>query len=191
MNASKVVVDTNIFFSFLLRRRSTDRRSFLTDRSLIFHSPRFCLVELFKHKERIMQAAELAEEELLECLNELLAGLRFIEEGSIAIGTWMEARRLCRDIDLKDSPFVALTLHLDGRLWTDDEELKTGLRTIEMIEQPNRHRQWRHGHRGGEPTDQLGIVRQDQDHRRARQRDKGHVSKNVIHLRQSPKNQLQ
>jgi predicted nucleic acid-binding protein len=47
--------------------------------------------------------------------------------GSIPIGTWAEARRLCREIDPKDTPFIALTLHLDGRLWTDDE-LINGLR---------------------------------------------------------------
>ena len=56
-----------------------------------------------------------------------IACLFAVEEGGIPIGTWMEARRLCRDVDLKDSPFVALTLHLDGRLWTGDDELKTGL----------------------------------------------------------------
>ena len=40
----------------------------------------------------------------------------------------MQARRLCEGVDLKDTPFVALALHLDARLWTDDEELKVGLR---------------------------------------------------------------
>ena len=52
----------------------------------------------------------------------------FVEEGAIPIGTWMEARRLCQDIDLKDTPFVALTLYLQRRLWTADAELKSGLR---------------------------------------------------------------
>ena len=40
----------------------------------------------------------------------------------------MEARRLCRDVDAKDAPFIALTLHLNGRLWSGDAELKAGLR---------------------------------------------------------------
>lgn len=40
--------------------------------------------------------------------------------------TWMEARRLCRETDENDTPFVALTLHMDGRLWTVDDELKRG-----------------------------------------------------------------
>jgi len=35
---------------------------------------------------------------------------------------------LGRGLYLKDAPFVALTLQLDGRLWTSDEELKVGLK---------------------------------------------------------------
>ena len=128
MNEADIVVDTNIFFSLLLREDAALRKRFLTDNATRFHCPRFVFVELFKHKERIAQATELSEEDLLECLYELLARVHFVEEGGIPIGTWMEARRLCRDVDAKDAPFIALTLHLDGRLWTGDAELKAGLR---------------------------------------------------------------
>jgi predicted nucleic acid-binding protein len=128
VNETAVVVDTNIFFSLLLRRDAALRRRFLTDAAHTLHGPRFFLVELFKHKERIAQITDLGADELLDCLYELLARVRFVEEGSIPIGTWMEARRLCRDVDPKGAPFVALTLHLDGRLWTDDEELKAALK---------------------------------------------------------------
>lgn len=128
MNEAKVVVDTSSFFSFLLRQTTALRRRFQTDSFYSFYCPRFFLVELFKHKERIAELSELEAEELLECFHELLARVHFVEDGSIPIGTWMEARRLCRDVDIKDTPFIALTLHLDGRLWTADEELKAGLR---------------------------------------------------------------
>ena len=129
MNPDTIVVDTNILFSLLLRGGTALRKRFLTGSAPNFHCPRFVFVELFQHKERITQATELCEEDLLECLSELLARVRFVEEGGISIGTWMEARRLCRDVDAKDTPFIALTLHLDGRLWTGDDELKAGLRT--------------------------------------------------------------
>lgn len=128
MNERRIVVDSNILFSLLLRGETALRKRFLTDNAATFCCPRFVFVELFKHKERIAQATELSEEDLLECLYELLARVHFVEEGGIAIGTWMEARRLCREVDPKDAPFVALTLHLEGRLWTGDEELKAGLR---------------------------------------------------------------
>jgi len=45
----------------------------------------------------------------------------------------MEARRLCHEVDENDNPYLALTLHLDGRLWTDDAELKAGLRAKVLI----------------------------------------------------------
>ena len=128
MNLDLVVVDTNVLFSLLLRGATTLRKRFLTGSAPALHCPRFVFVELFKHKQRIEQATELNEEALLECLSELLARVHFVEEGAIPIGTWMEARRLCRDVGPKDAPFIALTLHLDGRLWTHDDQLKAGLK---------------------------------------------------------------
>ena len=128
MDFTRVVVDTNILFSSLLHRETRLREIILTDAAHRFFSPRFVMVELFKHKERIAAASELPEDELLECLNELLARIAFVEEGAIPIGTWVEGRRLCAGVDPKDAPFVTLTLHLDGCLWSDDAELKTGLR---------------------------------------------------------------
>lgn len=127
MNPDAIVVDSNILFSLLLRGGTALRKRFLTGGPPTFHCPRFVFVELFQHKERIARATDLSEEDLLECLSELLARVHFVEEGGIPIGTWMEARRLCRDVDSKDAPFIALTLHLDGRLWTGDNELKAGL----------------------------------------------------------------
>jgi predicted nucleic acid-binding protein len=123
-----VIVDTNVLFTALLREQSRIRETLLADVQHIFYSPRFVMVELFKHKERLASASELSTEELLECLNALLGHMIFIEEGTIAIGTWMEGRRLCADVDPKDVPFVTLTLHVDGCLWTSDIALESGLR---------------------------------------------------------------
>lgn len=127
MNEAKLVIDTNVFFALLLGRETALRRRFLGDSAHTFYCPRFFLVELFKHKERIARASALPEEDLLECLYELLARVHFVDEGAVPLGTWVEARRLCCDVDVKDTPFVALTLHLDGRLWTADDSLKAGL----------------------------------------------------------------
>jgi predicted nucleic acid-binding protein len=128
VNGTEVVVDTNILFSFLLRKESERRKTFLTSKAHAFFCPRFLFVELFQHKERLKQETTLDEDELLSCLHDTLNRVQFIDEGNITMGTWMEARRLCRGIDLKDTPFVALALHLDAELWTADEELVAGLK---------------------------------------------------------------
>jgi len=74
-------------------------------------------------------ATELSEDELLEALNSLFAHIQFLDESAIPIGDWFEARRLCLGTDEKDTPFVALAIHLNAPLWTEDRELKEGLRT--------------------------------------------------------------
>jgi predicted nucleic acid-binding protein len=123
-----VVVDTNILFAALVSRHSRLREILLMETGVRFCCPRFVFSELFKHKERILEATNLSEDELLDALNSLFAHIQFVDESAIPIGDWMEARRLCVDIDEKDTPFIAMTIHLNARLWTADDELKNGLR---------------------------------------------------------------
>lgn len=127
MNAP-VVVDTNILFAALVSRRSPLREILLMETGVRFCSPRFIFTELFKHKERIRAATDLSEEELLEAVTALFSRLSFEDEGAIPLGDWVHARRLCAGVDEKDTPFIALTIHLNARLWTEDDELKHGLR---------------------------------------------------------------
>lgn len=128
MNLDCVIVDANIAFKALAGNRGDLRDRLSPSATPTFYSPRFLFVELFKHKERLSLVAKLHEDELLEALHTLVSRLEFVSEANIPVGTWMEAHRLCHDVDEKDTPYIALTLHLDGRFWTDDETLKTGLR---------------------------------------------------------------
>lgn len=68
-----------------------------------------------------------SEEELLEALNSLVVALDLIDEINIPVGTWIQAHRLCAPTDPKDTPYVALALHCDADLWTEDQILKDGL----------------------------------------------------------------
>ena len=104
------------------------REILLTEAGISFCCPGFVFTELFKYKERILAATDLSEDELLEALNSLFAHIQFLDEFAIPIGNWLEARRLCLGIDEKDTPFVALALYLNAPLWTEDHELKEGLR---------------------------------------------------------------
>lgn len=123
-----VVVDTNVLFSALLSSQGRFRRILLDDTPNRFYACRFSVVELFKHKSKLIAATKLAEPELLEAMSLILGRLQFHDELSLSRDSVSEALALCADIDEKDTPFVALTIELGARLWTGDEELRRGLK---------------------------------------------------------------
>jgi predicted nucleic acid-binding protein len=124
----RVVVDANIAFRALAHGRGDLRARLESPADEVFFAPFFVLVELYKHKDRIQRQSSLTEDAVLTALHELCECLTFIREAEIALGTWVEAGRLTHDVDPKDTPYVALTLHLGAKLWTYDAELKLGLR---------------------------------------------------------------
>lgn len=121
-----IIVDTNIVFKALRLKYSTIR-SFLNKEEYSFYAPKFLLVEIFKHKEKILKNNLQLEDEFYEYLNILLNRISFVNEDFISIGNYMEAYRLCKDIDEKDVPFVALAIELEAELWTYDNPIKEGL----------------------------------------------------------------
>jgi predicted nucleic acid-binding protein len=122
-----VIIDTNILFR-ALRTRNERLRDALTAPGYRFLTAKYLIVELFKHKERIVANAQCPESETLLYLHEILRLIEFVDEDIIHTGSYVEAYRLCGDIDPNDTPFVALTLELDALFWSGDEVLKTGLR---------------------------------------------------------------
>ena len=122
-----VVVDANRIFSELIAANDRLRRTFATEPDTEFVCPKYVVVELFKHKERIAAATGLDETTLLALLHTLIEHIRFFDEDAISIGSWVEAWRLCRDVDENDVAYVALPLELNGDLWTSDWELEAGL----------------------------------------------------------------
>ena len=123
-----VVIDANRIFSELIGANHRLRATFTAEPETEFLCPKYVMVELFKHKERIAASTGLDEDSLLALLHSLLERIRFFDEDAISIGSWAEAWRLCRDVDENDVAYVALTLEMDGDLWTSDRELEVGLR---------------------------------------------------------------
>ncbi len=122
----KIVIDTNVVFA-MLRSRSRRLRHILGQKDLEFYTPTFLIVEIFKHKERILKSTKAAEEEVNEYLYTILSKINFVNESTISPGSFVEAFRLCGGVDEKDVPFVALALELEADLWTRDTELKISL----------------------------------------------------------------
>jgi predicted nucleic acid-binding protein len=122
-----IVIDTNIIVSALISNNQTVLRA-IFDSNVLLVSPKFVIVELFKHSARIQKATKLSKDEILELFSNIINQIKFYDEDLISIGSWTEAYRLCREIDLKDTPYIALALELNVKLWTKDEVLKKGLK---------------------------------------------------------------
>ena len=122
----KVIIDSNIVFSALRVKSSLTRDKILNSQDK-YYAPNFLIGEIFKHKERILKRSKASEEETLEYLLKVLSRINFISEDSISTGNFIAAYRLCKDIDEKDTPFIALSIELGYEFWTRDNELKSGL----------------------------------------------------------------
>ena len=123
---SPVVVDTNILFSALLRARSRFVDILFKSEHEFFVSE-LVIVELFRHKERLVKSSRLGEEELVDAFHTLLRQLTVYKTDRIPAHHERAANELCRGIDETDAPHVALALTLDGVLWTGDQRLRKGL----------------------------------------------------------------
>ncbi len=125
---SRVVLDANVAFRSLVAACPNVSRRLDHPGDHEFFASFFLIAELFEHKERILHATRLPEADLVEAFHRLTESIVFVREAVIPIGTWFEANRLCRQVDPDDTAYLALTLHLDALLWTEDVLLKEGLR---------------------------------------------------------------
>ncbi len=110
-----------------LRLKNSAIRDALAENQYQFYAPKFLIVEIFKHKEKLLRNNTQLEDELYEYLNGLLQRIIFVNEDTVSIGNYVEAYRLCKGIDEKDVPFVALALELGCPLWTRDQPIRDGL----------------------------------------------------------------
>lgn len=122
----EVVVDTNILFSALLRQESRFAAILLRVEYQFFVGESV-LVELFKHKEKVLKASRLVDDDLVRLYHVLLRRLTLFKEDLISPEHWRAAYELCRGVDEADTPHVALALELDAPLWTGDAKLRNGL----------------------------------------------------------------
>ena len=117
----RVVVDANVAFRALASSRGDIRGKLDPVDGVLFITPRFLFVELFKHKDRIVRASKKSEDDVLESLHALVAAMESMDESASPIDRWLEARRLCAPTDPKDTRYVALALYVDGELGTEDD----------------------------------------------------------------------
>jgi predicted nucleic acid-binding protein len=127
MISNSVVVDTNLIFSALIPK-SSKIRDILFESNMTFFSPNFLITEIYKHKDKLIKNSKLDEPEFYLYFNGIIERVQFVPIDFIAIESRQKAYDLCKDVDIKDTPFLALSIDLSIPLWTGDKKLKEGLR---------------------------------------------------------------
>lgn len=122
----KIIVDTNIIFSALLYKKNKYFDILMDSESLTFFTCNFLIVEIFKYKEKIIRCSN-AKDDLLSILSFILHKIHFISDDLVSTDSKYTAFQLCKGIDEKDTPFVALAIELNGLLWTRDKKLEAHL----------------------------------------------------------------
>ena len=128
MISKYVVVDTNLIFSALIPKASKIRE-LLFDSNLTFYAPNFLISEIYKHKEKLIKNSRLDDSEFYLYFNGIIENIQFVPIDFISLDSKQKAYDLCKDIDIKDTPFIALTIDLNLQIWTGDKKLKDGLKS--------------------------------------------------------------
>jgi len=124
----RIVVDTNVAFSTFLNIDSHIGQILLNGgRYYDFYAPEYIKYELIEHKERIKNIGKLTEDRFVEIYGLILQNVRTINHSQIPDSFYQSAMETCLEIDIDDTPFVAITDYLRGKLWTGDKRLINGL----------------------------------------------------------------
>ncbi len=123
-----VVVDTNIIFSAMLNTNSRIAGVLLRPKTtLTFYSTEQLRLEIENHSGKLMALAKYSEYEFKRVFNLFARRIRFVDRQLIPSHFYQEALSLTEDVDIDDTEFVALTLYLNGKLWSGDRTLRTEL----------------------------------------------------------------
>ncbi len=125
----KIIVDTNIVFSAILNSNSKIGKILLNSKEHFqFYSCDYLRTEIRKHRNKILKLTKQPEADLAELEELITHKIVFINEQLLPQELIAKTELLLKSIDPNDTPFVALTKHLEGKLWTGDMQLYNGLK---------------------------------------------------------------
>ena len=123
-----LIVDTNIVFSTLLNPHSAIGEILMNIQDeFTFFAPELLKEELKRYSSKIASYSRLNSTTLADIEELVLSTINFVSEESISDPSWAQAFALTKDIDEDDTPFVALGIELNAKLWTGDKVLTKGL----------------------------------------------------------------
>ena len=94
-----------------------------------FYTCEYLRTEIQRHRNRLLKLTKLTENELTELEGLVTSNIVFIDERLLPQDLLLKTEALLKSVDPNDTPFVALTTHLDSKLWTGDMQLYKGLKS--------------------------------------------------------------
>lgn len=118
----KLVIDTNIFISALIKREGLTRNIMLNSDNYFFF-PEYEFQEIYKYKDDILKKSEYSEAEFIVAMAALLNNIHIISYEEIR-SSYDEACNIMNSIDSGDTIFIATALAFDALIWSDDQHFK-------------------------------------------------------------------
>jgi predicted nucleic acid-binding protein len=92
-----------------------------------FIAPHFLRTEIRNHYTRLVKISGLTIEEVQEAEFHLYKDITFISEEQIKISNWIAADKLVKDVDPKDTHYIAYSKEFRCKVWSGDKKLIKGL----------------------------------------------------------------
>ena len=116
-----LVIDTNIVFSAIIKPGRI--REILFRSYLDIYAPEELVMELEILEPKILRHTKLSPAEIKIVKETLFSHIVTIVSRKVYLESAKKAYRLLENVDPKDTPFVALAMHLNVPLWTGDKDL--------------------------------------------------------------------
>jgi predicted nucleic acid-binding protein len=120
----RYIVDANVIFSALISGREEYLRMFTEFEMLI---PDFALTEMQVHQTRILADARIEMDTFRSFTLQVFRHVTVIPNMLISNRSYLAAWQLCRDIDEKDTAYLAAAIEFDVELVSKDAKLVDGL----------------------------------------------------------------
>jgi predicted nucleic acid-binding protein len=106
----EILIDSNLIYSALLKNGRIARLILNHPNSITFFAPGYLLEEINSHCDKIILLSGLSENELKTSLDELMNNIVLLNDALMEDEIFNEAEKICENIDVKDSIFVAYSL---------------------------------------------------------------------------------
>ncbi len=119
-----IILDSNILISACLDSKSELYKLIVTDNLHIeFITPYFALEEIKIHSNRICLKARKNIFDFEKNLNEILDHILLLPDEEVSNENLIKAENLTKNIDIKDTIFIAFSLALNSLFWSGDIKL--------------------------------------------------------------------